>query len=318
MRIVLISDTHGPHRKLELPNGDLLVHAGDFTLYATQPCRLFDFNEWLGELRRLPEYFLPEYFLPMRIQAESCDTQAAGAQPRLGGLENKSGRTNLEVSLFEPRLGVLPLSQRRIWNELASTPPHFVLYGGTAVALRLGHRQSEDFDFFSNQDFEPSDLIYGVGYLKQARFDRRGDNTLSVVVERGEPVRLSFLGDLHMGHVHEPDVAPDNSLQIASLLDLLATKLKTIQQPAEAKDYRDIDAGHGAGISLEDGLAAATAVYGKTFNPLATLKALAYFKDGNLPTLSAELQERLLRAATLIEMDELPQVVSKPGITRLE
>ena len=131
-------------------------------------------------------------------------------------------------------------------------------------------------------------------------------------------MRLFFFGDLCMNHVHEPDVAPDDGLQIASLLDLLATQLKTIQQRAEAKDYRDIDAALGAGISLEDGLAAATAVYRKTFNPLATLKELAYFEDGNLPTLSAELQERLLRAATLIEMGELPQVISKPGITRLK
>ncbi len=165
----------------------------------------------------------------MRNQAESRDTQAAGSQPRLGGLGNKTGRTHLEVSLFEPRLGVLPLSQRRIWNELASTPPHFVLYRGTAVALRLGHRQSEDFDFFSNQSFEPSALIHGIGYLRQARVDQGGDNSLTVIVERGEPVRLSFFGDLCMNHVHEPDVAPDNGLQIASLLDLLATKLKTIQ-----------------------------------------------------------------------------------------
>ena len=115
-------------------------------------------------------------------------------------------------------------------------------------------------------------------------------------------MRLSFFGDLCMNHVYDPDVAPDNGLQVASLLDLVATKLKTIQQRAEAKDYRDIDAALGAGISLADGLAAATAVYGKAFNPLATLKALAYFKDGNLPTLSAELQDRLLRAATVIKM----------------
>ena len=59
MCIVLISDTHGLHRKLELPNGDLLVHARDFTLYATQPCRLFDFNEWLGELPHRHRIIIP-------------------------------------------------------------------------------------------------------------------------------------------------------------------------------------------------------------------------------------------------------------------
>lgn len=31
MRLVLISDTHGLHSKLDLPEGDVLVHAGDLT-----------------------------------------------------------------------------------------------------------------------------------------------------------------------------------------------------------------------------------------------------------------------------------------------
>jgi hypothetical protein len=33
--------------------------------------------------------------------------------------------------------------------EPDATPDHFTLYEGTALALRLGHRQSVDFDFFS-------------------------------------------------------------------------------------------------------------------------------------------------------------------------
>ena len=49
---------------------------------------------------------------------------------------------------FIPRLDILPEPQRRLWDELATVPAEFVLYGGTAIALHLGHRQSEDFDFF--------------------------------------------------------------------------------------------------------------------------------------------------------------------------
>ena len=48
---------------------------------------------------------------------------------------------------FQPRLDILPASQRTLWPELDATPDHFTLYGGTALALRLGHRQSVDFDF---------------------------------------------------------------------------------------------------------------------------------------------------------------------------
>jgi len=50
MSIVVISDTHGDHRKLDMPpTADLLIHAGDFTLYGKKE-QVEDFNSWLGEL----------------------------------------------------------------------------------------------------------------------------------------------------------------------------------------------------------------------------------------------------------------------------
>jgi hypothetical protein len=35
-----------------------------------------------------------------------------------------------------PKLNILPESQQLLWKLLGSTPPDFVLYGGTALALR--------------------------------------------------------------------------------------------------------------------------------------------------------------------------------------
>jgi Icc-related predicted phosphoesterase len=48
MRLVIISDTHGKHRKIELPSGDILIHAGDFTRQGVED--IAEFNEWLGTL----------------------------------------------------------------------------------------------------------------------------------------------------------------------------------------------------------------------------------------------------------------------------
>src|ERR1035437_2378402 len=48
--IVMISDTHAMHREIEVPPGDLLIHAGDFTMNSMSAEKLIDFNEWLGEL----------------------------------------------------------------------------------------------------------------------------------------------------------------------------------------------------------------------------------------------------------------------------
>ena len=50
LTIVLISDTHAMHRGVEVPPGDLLIHAGDFTMDSMSAEKLLDFNEWLGEL----------------------------------------------------------------------------------------------------------------------------------------------------------------------------------------------------------------------------------------------------------------------------
>jgi len=50
MRLVLISDTHGLHHRMPpLPEGDILVHAGDFMNAGYDPHEIISFNKWLGE-----------------------------------------------------------------------------------------------------------------------------------------------------------------------------------------------------------------------------------------------------------------------------
>ena len=67
---------------------------------------------------------------------------------------------------FEPRLDILRESQLRLWPELDAVPSDFVLYGGTGLALQLGHRVSEDFDFFSSSGFEPDRLQSRLPFLR--------------------------------------------------------------------------------------------------------------------------------------------------------
>jgi len=217
--------------------------------------------------------------------------------------------------MFTPNLSILPKPQRQLWAELKDTPKAFVLYGGTALALRLGHRQSEDFDFFSNQPFHPGSLRDGIPYLKHAEMTQFQDNTLTALVDRNGPVKLSFFGSLGIKRVQDPDIA-ENGIQIASLLDLLASKLKTVQSRAEAKDYRDIVASFEAGLSLAEGLGAAAAIYGRNFNGVLSLKALTYFEDGDLPSLTPTIQKRLLAAATSVNLKELPLVAARSGLSR--
>jgi len=83
-----------------------------------------------------------------------------------------------------PKLEILPPAQRRLWDELSHTPKHFVLYGGTALALRLAHRSSEDFDFFSNYSFAPDFLRKAIPYLHDAEMSQFEANTQTAIVDR--------------------------------------------------------------------------------------------------------------------------------------
>jgi Icc-related predicted phosphoesterase len=49
MRLVCISDTHNLHNEVIVPNGDVLIHAGDATNYGSAP-EISAFAEWFNDL----------------------------------------------------------------------------------------------------------------------------------------------------------------------------------------------------------------------------------------------------------------------------
>jgi len=49
MKIVCIADTHCLHREVDLPDGDLLIFAGDMDFFQMQPTVVHDFNKWIGQ-----------------------------------------------------------------------------------------------------------------------------------------------------------------------------------------------------------------------------------------------------------------------------
>jgi hypothetical protein len=55
-------------------------------------------------------------------------------------------------------------------------------------------------------------------------------------------------------------------------------------------------------------LAAAQRLYGPSFNPEITLKALSYFDDGNLRELPTSMKHRLVNAARAVDLDHLPEI----------
>lgn len=213
---------------------------------------------------------------------------------------------------FDPQIAVLPSAQQELWPMLAPAPSlSFVLYGGTAVALHLGHRISVDFDFFKAEPLDKRKIENAFQFVKSASTIQEDENTLvlSVTMPSG-PVKVSFFGGLGLGRLNDPLQTKDSVLLVASLEDLLATKLKAILDRAEAKDYRDIAEMISRNVSLEKGLAVFSTMYGK--DPALPLRAIGYFKDGDLPSLSLS-DQKVLRSARDGVVD-IPEVRMKPGL----
>jgi len=187
-------------------------------------------------------------------------------------------------------------------------PRGFVLYGGTALTLRLGHRISEDFDFFSNDALFPDVLERRIPFLQGSVRLQSSPNTLVSSVKRDGPVKVSFFGGLNLRRVQDPESTEGPGILVASLLDLAATKVKVVQDRAEVKDYQDVDRLVSEAIDLSQALAAARAVYGPTFNPLLSLKALSYFGDGDLRSLPEAVRSRLLAAVRAVDLGRLPDL----------
>jgi Icc-related predicted phosphoesterase len=74
IQLVLSSDTHGLHRELDVSDGDVLIHAGDFTMFGRDSAAILDFNEWLGELPHRHKIVVPgnhEFFLKSDLSRRS-------------------------------------------------------------------------------------------------------------------------------------------------------------------------------------------------------------------------------------------------------
>ena len=213
---------------------------------------------------------------------------------------------------FAARLEILPMPQQELWPDLASVPRQFVLYGGTALALRLGHRVSVDFDFFMSSPLDHEELEK-LGFVRGATTLQHGPSERTLLIERGGgSVKVSFFGSLPFGRVGEPEETSDHVARVASLLDLAGTKIKVLLQRVEAKDYRDVAALLAHGIPLAQILAAGRALFGPAFNPLVAQKALAYFQGGDLNTLDEPTRALLVREAVVdLDVPALPIISAR-------
>ena len=147
----------------------------------------------------------------------------------------------------------------------------FYLAGGTGLALQLGHRRSEDLDFFSRDKFDVHEIS---AYIKPEKISIIRSHTLHCVKNE---VKLTFLfNDIDL--VFRTILW--NGINIASWEDIVSDKFKTISQRGAKKDFYDLYAAIIIKSTIPDICDYFLRRFGHTgINLYHVLKSLVYFQD---------------------------------------
>lgn len=152
--------------------------------------------------------------------------------------------------------------------------PHldtFYLAGGTGLALQLGHRRSDDLDFFSDGMFNTDSILAKISADK-VFFTEVGTVHCTL-----KDIRISFL------YYDLPLIQPAISwhgIKVAHFKDIAAEKIKTISQRGSKKDFIDLY----AILKLKCSVKEACDLFKKRFkasdiNFYHVLKSLIFFED---------------------------------------
>jgi hypothetical protein len=167
------------------------------------------------------------------------------------------GDLNAYGELLSPQM-------REVWPTLAQATARLKgsLVGGTALTIYLRHRQSFDLDFLTYEGFSGEHLWRKLKVLSEssgwacdkqrAEADSMHALVNGVVVQVFRPeARGSNPG--YVQELHRPLMV--DGMRVASLPDLLATKLDVIMYRPKLRDYIDIAAIDKSGkYRIEDGL----------------------------------------------------------------
>lgn len=176
-------------------------------------------------------------------------------------------------------LSVLDPATREVWTRIAEiAPAEAYLVGGTAVAAHIGHRRSRDLDFYIEKPVDLDALERALRRLGTLAVTERDEGTLNCVLDG---TVLQFL-DASDERVVEPTVVVAG-IRVASIGDLLATKLNAITHRPALRDYVDLQAIEDrVHRYVEEGLA----LFVERYRPrvadealAAVVRALASFED---------------------------------------
>ncbi len=180
----------------------------------------------------------------------------------------------------------------------------FYLSGGTAAALQLGHRISNDLDFFSRTGFSHQIHARSLKTLGRFIIDYTDSNTL---VGRLNDVKVGFF------HYPYPLLKPTHrwqGLNIASLEDIGCSKVEAISSRGKKRDFVDLYFIMKAlGLNIREMLRLFEQKYGSgQYNLIHIQKSLVFFGDAEQdpePRLLAEFSWEQCRSFFVDRIREL-------------
>lgn len=199
---------------------------------------------------------------------------------------------------------LLPATEKVIQKirEAAFLAP-FYLSGGTALALYLGHRESEDLDFFTSSSFNPEQLQTQVQNYGQLESVEIAEGTLNAFLNT---VKLQFL--YYPYSLLQP--AHDwQGISVSSILDIACTKLITISMRGSKKDFVDLYFLLQR-YSLQELFEQVDQKYrGVNYNRAHLAKALIYFEDAEIqpmPRMLHDVQWETIKGAIIQAVKDMP------------
>lgn len=133
-------------------------------------------------------------------------------------------------------LEILPEATKTTFSLLEKNPliNNFYLAGGTALALQIGHRISNDLDFFSQNNFDENILIQKLSQLGKLELEKKEEQSVIGILNG---TKISFLG---YNYPLLDKMISINNLKMASLLDIACMKIDAIASRGTKRDFIDV------------------------------------------------------------------------------
>lgn len=170
---------------------------------------------------------------------------------------------------------ILNSNQKKLLDLITLYRDKFYLAGGTAIALQIGHRQSLDYDLFSENEINSDNIIRSLGNRKKY-IQHTLINTIdefSIIIN---DVKITFL--FYPFKIPKFDKF-ENYIRIPSLLNLAATKAYTIGRRTKWKDYVDLYFLLKDHFTINEISQRANSIYGNLFNSKLFREQLCYYND---------------------------------------